>query len=108
MTTEEHATQFWAKKLALVYAMFRDMIVVRVNHIHYMAHFGVNPGPFKGHGGAKFWFKFTDGPYLGEIVECTNVWCQGDIPKELWDEMPDNAVSLNPYANSKWEPPNYL
>lgn len=46
---------------------------------------------FKGFGGHKFKFEFFD----GTIVECDNVWFQGDLNREAhphWREvMPDNA-----------------
>lgn len=57
-------------------------------------HYTLNPHTdsyFKGFGGRKFKFEFLD----GTIVECDNVWFQGDLNREAhshWREvMPDNA-----------------
>lgn len=43
---------------------------------------------FKGFGGAKTRITFND----GRVIECDNVWFQGDIPHRFWKLMPDNAV----------------
>lgn len=48
---------------------------------------------FKGFGGKRFCFKFSD----GTIKECNNVWFQGNIKEAHphWLEvMPDNAVII--------------
>lgn len=48
---------------------------------------------YRGHGGRKFKFQFTD----GHVAECDNVWCQGDTTESHphWRElMPDNAVII--------------
>lgn len=57
---------------------------------HYTLHSHTN-GYFKGFGGHRFKFEFND----GAVVECDNVWFQGDLNREAhphWREvMPDNA-----------------
>lgn len=42
---------------------------------------------FRGHGGQKFVIKKN----TGEVVATTNLWCQGDIPNEYRELLPDNA-----------------
>ena len=45
--------------------------------------------PFKGFGGAKTLVKFFD----GTVIECENLWHQGEIHNPYWRElMPDNAT----------------
>lgn len=91
---------FWLGYAARV----RNPSMVRVNGIHYVIgdeHLA-KPGdtkwsPFmhrkemRGHGGRKFVIHFHD----GRIVETTNLWCQGDIPAQFRDRLPDNATFLN-------------
>lgn len=48
------------------------------------------PKSFRGYGGAKFVIKFND----GRVVTTTNLWCQGDIPREFREVLPDNATFL--------------
>ena len=43
--------------------------------------------PFRGCAGRHFKIKFD----TGEIVETTNLWCQGTIPEEFRDRLKDNA-----------------
>lgn len=43
---------------------------------------------FRGFGGRKFTVKFND----GRVVETTNLWLNGDIPKER--KVSDNAVFI--------------
>lgn len=47
--------------------------------------------PFKGFGGHRFLFLRLDN---GEIVECSNVWSGGKVPKIWRDRFPDNAKIL--------------
>lgn len=51
----------------------------------------------KGHGGHKFYIQFND----GRVEMCDNMWCQGDIPKEFDEMMPDNAkfITEEEYKN---------
>ena len=61
-----------------------------VNGKHFVLDHDIPSGPFKGCGGHKFTFEFFD----GTVVECNNVWYQGDLKKAAkhWrDLMPDNA-----------------
>ena len=62
-----------------------------VNGGHYVLNKSIPNSYFKGFGGHKFKFEFFD----GTIVECDNVWFQGDITEAHphWREvMKDNAV----------------
>lgn len=64
-----------------------------VNGVHYVLAQPTD-GPFQGFGGRKWTFKFHD----GSIVECNNVWYQGNINEAHphWREvMPDNAIIIN-------------
>ena len=46
----------------------------------------------RGFGGRKFRIEFTDGREGDRVVETTNLWCQGSIPLEYQNELPDNAT----------------
>lgn len=60
-----------------------------VDGVHYVLDRDDVDTYFKGYGGRKFVFKYNSD---GKIVECRNVWCQGDIPEGYWRNlMPDNA-----------------
>jgi hypothetical protein len=66
---------------------------VRVGGWHYMIE--PEPGPnenrsFLGHGGSPFRIQFNDGRY----VVSRNLWCQGNIPSHLREQLPDNATFL--------------
>lgn len=76
---------------------------IRVDHVHYML--GPEPkddSPISlrlcGCGGRKFVFGMLDGNETegGTVRVSHNVWCQGDIPPELWDDpdFKDNATIL--------------
>lgn len=43
-------------------------------------------GAMRGHGGCKFSIL-----YKGEIIETTNMWCQGRVPEHFGAELPDTA-----------------
>ncbi len=65
--------------------------VVRVDHHHYViGEPQPNPGPGHGHSGRLFRFTMRD----GSVVESRNVWSQGEIPRELWEQLPDNALAV--------------
>jgi len=64
--------------------------VFRVNGVHYVA------GPegatkIRGCSGAHWKFEYLSDAHEDKIVESTNVWHQGDIPKELTSILVDNA-----------------
>jgi len=75
----------WDNRVREVLASTRKMIV---NGYFYTASEDTG-GYFRGHGGRKFTFERLD---TGEIVESTNVWSGGRIPKIWRDRLPDNAV----------------
>lgn len=59
-----------------------------INGVHYvfLPHTGLE-WP-RGMGGVNHKIQFND----GTIVECDNVWCQGNIPEGYWRNIfPDNA-----------------
>lgn len=75
---------FWTEKVRKKYASTS----VRINQIHYFI--DVNEerkSHCKGFGGAKFVIKFFD----GRIVTTTNLWCQGTVPDDFRNDLPDNA-----------------
>jgi len=64
---------------------------IRIDHTHY--YIGseskdIRDMGFRGFGGRRFTIKHND----GRLIITTNLWHQGDIPKEFWDRLPDNAV----------------
>jgi hypothetical protein len=68
-----------------------DPNIARVNGTHYyIAAETSNPYGSRGFGGALFVIQFHD----GRVVRTTNLWCQGDIPKEFQKLLPDNAKFL--------------
>ena len=46
------------------------------------------PTEFRGFGGQRFHIKFND----GREVITTNLWCNGSIPTNFQDVLPDNAI----------------
>lgn len=45
---------------------------------------------FRGFGGTKFEINMIDG---GTLIT-TNLWFVGEVPEELRDDLPDNAISI--------------
>ena len=43
--------------------------------------------PFRGCGGRYFKIKLDN----GQIIETTNLWCQGEVPEEYKDTLKNNA-----------------
>lgn len=76
---------FWLNKID---AMETERLLIVNHQMYYIAPEDVN-GPFRGFGGIKFVFVKN-----GELIESTNVWFNGDIPKRFWDRLPDNANNI--------------
>lgn len=84
-----HACLFWMEKC---HPSMRDSpMTVRVDGTHYRI------GPenqsrlaFRGFGGREFIIQFDD----GRKVITTNLWCQGSIPEDFKDALPNNAIFL--------------
>jgi hypothetical protein len=66
----------------------KDM--VRCNGTHYVIGDEDSKSCFRGFEGKRFKVCFFD----GRVIETTNLWCQGDIPKEFRKELKDNAVII--------------
>lgn len=64
---------------------------VIVDHTAYWIGNENDKSSFKGFGGALWKIKFNDGRY----VESTNLWHNGTILEEYWNDLPDNAVFEN-------------
>jgi hypothetical protein len=47
-----------------------------------------------GYGGSEFNIRFIDGRQENH-VSTINLWCQGEIPKHLYDKFPVNAEFIN-------------
>ncbi len=47
-------------------------------------------GPFRGFGGRKFTIVFHD----GRVIETNCLWCNGAIPEEFREWLPDNAIFI--------------
>ena len=71
---------FWTEKLS--------MNGIRINGTHYMP--SNDTGPFKGYGGHDFKIQMNS----GEVIHTSNLWCQGDIPENFRERLPDNASFL--------------
>lgn len=62
--------------------------IVRINGIHYTLGKETNePKKWKGFAGRKFVILFND----GRKVTTTNLCCNGEIPKDFKDKLPNNA-----------------
>lgn len=90
---DEFYASFWAEKVGSLNngdRTLRNTKVARINGNHY--HLETDGGSgIKGMGGRKHFIHFTSGPHKGDIVECTNLWHQGEIPSNLLPLLPDNA-----------------
>jgi hypothetical protein len=51
-----------------------------------------NTKGFIGHGGREFIIQNLN---TKEIIKTNNLWCQGDVPKEFKNRLPDNAIFIN-------------
>ena len=63
---------------------------VIIDHVAYWIGNENDKSYFRGFGGRKFKIQFNDGRY----VESTNLWHNGDILEEFWNELPDNATFI--------------
>lgn len=94
-TLTEHQMCFecnhWRENHELDITERKEHCYAIVDGVHYVLYPASEGNTFvKGFGGARFKFEFFD----GTVVECDNVWCQGDISKAhpYWHKlMPDNA-----------------
>lgn len=75
---------FWFEKVAVK----DDPLVARVDGTHYWIE--ENDTTFKGFGGHDFTIKFDD----GREVASSNLWCQGHIPPQFKELLPNNAQFL--------------
>lgn len=73
--------------------------VVRVRQEGGLWHYIIGPEDtsneevkLRGFGGVKFRIKFTAGPFEGQTITTTNLWCQGVIPERFWKRLPANAL----------------
>ncbi|MEU6925516.1 hypothetical protein [Streptomyces sp. NPDC046631] len=90
--------QFWTEKVRWVEngdempALGRHAAapVARVNGWHYVIKpmNTTSPPQYLGFGGRLFTFQFAD----GRVVSSNDVMCQGEIPANFADQLPDNAV----------------
>ena len=83
---------FWLKKVGKTGQVI-------VNGVHY--HIKNTTKPFRGFGGRKFDIVFHD----GRKIETNSLWCQGKIPTEFREFLPDNAIfishqSMKPIINA--------
>lgn len=94
----EFVRKFWDEKVALADGP-RKLDVVRVNGTHYLiGDENADPRGFRGFGGTRFYIRFND----GRLVQSTNLWCQGEIPKAYRDRLPDNAAFLREEQWREW------
>jgi hypothetical protein len=76
-------TNFWNQKVE----MKNDPRVVRAKSEHYFIDKEEDDDYFRGFNGAKFIVKFFD----GREITTTNLRCNGTIPTEYRELLPDNA-----------------
>jgi hypothetical protein len=65
--------------------------VVRADGVHFVISPDLSQGVSRGnagYGGAKFVFRMLE---TGNVITSRNVWCQGRIPTDYRDRLPDNA-----------------
>ena len=81
-----HTVHFWEEKIALA----DDYTpIVDGTRYHMTESKQVTPGwSGMGHAGRKFYIEFFD----GRKYVCNNLWCQGDVPSEFKDRIPNNAI----------------
>lgn len=87
----DFAKKFWQEKVQWITDPRRKDRIVRVKGVHYFAAPESGPMAFRGHGGSLFKIRFFD----GREMTSTNLWCQGDIPPEFRELLPDNAEFVN-------------
>lgn len=76
---------FWQERYNYDQSHSKEGVVI--DGIHYYIGDESSKSHSRGFGGAKFQIQFND----GEIVNTTNLWCQGEIPPEWKDKFPNNA-----------------
>lgn len=81
---------FWLKKVG-------KPGQVIINGVHYRINNATTP--FRGFGGRKFIIVFHD----GREVETNSLWCQGKIPTEFRELLPDNAGFISPQSTKPIE-----
>jgi hypothetical protein len=62
-------------------------VVVKGCHYIIGAEKPTTPRSWRGFGGDRYHIRFNDGR---EVVS-TNLWCQGPIPAQFREQLPDNA-----------------
>lgn len=75
---------FWEEKIA---NKNNQNQVVYNHNVYYI---GDGKGLSKGFDGDTFEITFND----GRIVITDDLWYNGELPKEFWDKLPDNAKSI--------------
>jgi len=74
---------FWLKKITMPEDDKNRRVIVAGQH--YMV--GTNTSGPRGFGGSRYTIHFND----GRTVETSNLWHQGEIPKQFKNRLPDNA-----------------
>ena len=99
---------FWMR-----YVTFDDStnrVSLRHKGHHYVAEMDNAAGGPKGYGGALFvieMLEFDGHPTIGDngrIMMCGNLWCQGKIPDNFRDRLPDNCrfLTANEVISRDW------
>lgn len=63
---------------------------VIIDHVAYWVGNEKDNSYCRGFAGHKFKIQFND----GRFIESTNLWHNGDILEEFWNDLPDNAVFI--------------
>lgn len=98
-STECFSDNFWNTKVECAEnndKTFDDLPVARINGEHYVLDNEDSINSFRGCAGQEFFIKFLSGEHKDKVFRTTNLWCQGTIPDEYKDALPDNAEFVEP------------
>lgn len=70
--------------------------VFRSKGLHYVIGAEDAEMTFRGYAGQRHFIYYMSGPFAGQLFTTTNLWCQGDVPNEYRNDLPDNAKILTP------------
>ena len=81
----------------LLESIWQDLILEKdlenhlvINNKHYIVGPEQTKSILRGFNGQKFTIKKDN----GEIIETTNLWCQGEVPEKYRDKLVNNAIFL--------------
>lgn len=78
--------QFWLEKIKNI----NDLTIVD-GKCYYIDNEN-STSSFRGYNSRHFLIKYIDGINKGKVVSTTNLWYNGEIPKEFRDKLKNNAI----------------